>query len=114
MEHPVDVVLGTCLIVLNLTAFFTYGWDEFRAKGGEWRVPEAHPAGAGFLGGGVGALLRGCECFITRPAKPSLAEASRRLCCCGCCCWRDWQFKWECCRFDGDFFEKIYKILRFC
>ena len=40
MEHPVDVVLGTCLIVLNLTAFFTYGWDTCRAKKGQWRVPE--------------------------------------------------------------------------
>lgn len=35
MEHPVDVVLGACLIVLNLTAFFTYGWDKCRAKKGQ-------------------------------------------------------------------------------
>ena len=57
MEHPVDVVLGTCLIVLNLTAFFTYGWDKCRAKKGQWRVPEHTLLALAFAGGGVGALL---------------------------------------------------------
>ena len=57
MEHPVDVVLGTCLIVLNLTAFFTYGWDKCRAKKGQWRVPEHTLLALAFVGGGVGALL---------------------------------------------------------
>ena len=57
MGHPVDVVLGACLIVLNLTAFFTYGWDKCRAKKGQWRVPEHTLLALAFAGGGVGALL---------------------------------------------------------
>lgn len=57
MEHPVDVVLGACLIVLNLTAFFAYGWDKCRAKKGQWRVPEHTLLALAFAGGGVGALL---------------------------------------------------------
>lgn len=57
MEHPVEVVLGACLIVLNLTAFFTYGWDKCRAKKGQWRVPEHTLLALACAGGGVGALL---------------------------------------------------------
>ena len=77
MEHPVDVVLGTCLIVLNLTAFFTYGWDKCRAKKGQWRVPEHTLLALAFVGGGVGALL-GMRVFHhkTRNAKFRLGVAA--------------------------------------
>ena len=72
MEHPVDVVLGACLIVLNLTAFFTYGWDKCRAKKGQWRVPEHTLLALAFAGGGVGALL-GMRVFHHKTRKTQVS-----------------------------------------
>ena len=57
MEHRIAVALGVYLLVLNLAAFFTYGWDKWKARRNQWRVPEHTLLAVTFAGGGVGALL---------------------------------------------------------
>ena len=70
MEHRIAVALGVYLLVLNLAAFFTYGWDKWKARWNQWRVPEHTLLALAFAGGGVGALL-GMRVFHhkTRKAK---------------------------------------------
>lgn len=57
MEHRIAVALGVYLLVLNLAVFFTYGWDKWKARRNQWRVPEHTLLALTFAGGGVGALL---------------------------------------------------------
>lgn len=57
MEHKIVLALGVYLLVLNLAAFFTYGWDKRKARQNQWRVPEHTLLALAFAGGSVGALL---------------------------------------------------------
>lgn len=78
MEHRIAVALGVYLLVLNLAAFFTYGWDKWKARRNQWRVPEHTLLALTFAGGGVGALL-GMRVFHhkTRKAKFRLGVPGR-------------------------------------
>lgn len=45
------------LLVINITTFFTYGVDKWKAKKSKWRIPEATLLWLAVVGGSVGALL---------------------------------------------------------
>jgi len=51
-----DIVF-ICLIIVNIVTFFVYGIDKWKAKNGEWRIPEATLLGMAVVGGGLGAWL---------------------------------------------------------
>jgi len=44
-------------LIINVVTFFVWGFDKFRARLQQWRVPEKTLYGLIILGGGVGALL---------------------------------------------------------
>lgn len=46
-----------CYLIWNVGIFFLYGYDKLQAKRHAWRVPEKVLLLAGFLGGGVGAIV---------------------------------------------------------
>lgn len=70
MRRPIALAVLCYLLVLNLAAFFIYGWDKRKAKHEQWRVPEHTLLALAFAGGGLGALL-GMRVFHhkTRKAK---------------------------------------------
>jgi uncharacterized membrane protein YsdA (DUF1294 family) len=43
-------------LTINIITFAVWGYDKFRSKLNQWRVPEKSLVGLIFLGGGVGAL----------------------------------------------------------
>lgn len=64
---------GIYLIVMNVIAFFAFGWDKRKAKKGDWRISEKQLLYFVLLGGSVGALV-GMKIFHhkTRKKKFSL------------------------------------------
>ena len=58
------------IIVVNIVAFFMYGFDKQRAERGGWRVPEASLHMASLIGGSIGAYL-GMKNFRHKTKKGS-------------------------------------------
>jgi uncharacterized membrane protein YsdA (DUF1294 family) len=56
-------------IIITLITFLVWGFDKFRAKFQQWRVPEKTLFGLIILGGGAGALL-GISVFRHKTRKP--------------------------------------------
>lgn len=51
----IDIVI-VYYLVINIITFSVWGYDKFRSKFNQWRVPEKSLFVLIFLGGGVGAL----------------------------------------------------------
>ena len=51
-----SVGLTIYLLLVNAAAFLAFGEDKRRAKGREWRIPEATLMGLAAAGGSLGAL----------------------------------------------------------
>lgn len=45
------------LLIINITTFFTYGIDKWKAKKSKWRIREASLLALAVLGGSIGAWL---------------------------------------------------------
>lgn len=56
MLHSMTQYLLPAMFIWNITVFFLYAMDKFRARHGGWRVSEKSLLLCGFLGGGVGAM----------------------------------------------------------
>lgn len=56
------------LLLINLIAFFAYGWDKRAAKAGRRRIPEKTLLGLAAVGGAIGALL-GMKAFHHKTKK---------------------------------------------
>ncbi len=56
METLIKFIL-IYLLIINITTFFTYGVDKWKAKKSKWRIPEATLLWLAVAGGSVGALL---------------------------------------------------------
>lgn len=50
-----QTALAIYLILINLTAFISYGLDKRRAKSGAWRIPERTLILLAAVGGSIGA-----------------------------------------------------------
>lgn len=61
--------MGSYYIIITLITFLVWGFDKFRAKFQQWRVPEKTLFGLIILGGGIGALL-GISVFRHKTRKP--------------------------------------------
>lgn len=57
------------LVVMNITAFVTYGIDKSRAKRGDWRVSEKTLILLSLFGGSIGALC-GMRVFRHKTLHP--------------------------------------------
>ena len=62
-------------LVINGITFFVWGFDKFRAKLQQWRIPENTLYALIILGGGVGALL-GMTIFRHKTRKPKFKVIS--------------------------------------
>jgi len=62
-------------LVINGITFFVWGFDKFRAKLQQWRIPENTLYALIILGGGVGALL-GMTVFRHKTRKPKFKVIS--------------------------------------
>ena len=51
------VIICTVISVINVLTFVVYGWDKWRAKHEQWRVPESTLLVMAILGGAFGAWL---------------------------------------------------------
>lgn len=45
------------IISINITAFFIYALDKFKAKKKSWRIPEIQLISIGLIGGAVGSII---------------------------------------------------------
>ncbi len=59
----------TYYLLLNIFSFILWGYDKFRARFHQWRVPEKTLLGLIILGGGIGAIL-GMAIFHHKTRKP--------------------------------------------
>ena len=50
-----NIILGY-LLAVNITSFFLYGIDKYKAKKGKWRISEATLLTMAAIGGSIGAL----------------------------------------------------------
>lgn len=50
-------LLFITLVAMNIVAFIMYGIDKYKAKQGEWRIPESTLLLLALLGGSIGALV---------------------------------------------------------
>lgn len=73
MKEQLLMFIGIYFIVMNIIAFFAFGWDKRKAKKGDWRISEKQLLYFALLGGSVGALV-GMKTFHhkTRKKKFSL------------------------------------------
>lgn len=62
-------------LVINIITFLIWGFDKFRAKLQQWRIPEKTLFGLIILGGGVGALF-GMTVFRHKTRKPQFKVVS--------------------------------------
>jgi uncharacterized membrane protein YsdA (DUF1294 family) len=62
-------------IILTFITFLVWGFDKFRAKFQQWRVPEKSLYGLILLGGGIGALA-GMAVFRHKTRKPHFKIAA--------------------------------------
>ena len=51
----INIILGY-LLAVNITSFFLYGIDKYKAKKGKWRISEATLLTMAAIGGSIGAL----------------------------------------------------------
>ena len=49
-----NIILGY-LLAVNITSFFLYGIDKYKAKKGKWRISEATLLTMAAIGGSIGA-----------------------------------------------------------
>lgn len=56
MEQGHGFIFGY-LVVINIMAFFLYGWDKFCAVKNKWRVPEKTLLVSAIVGGSLGAFV---------------------------------------------------------
>ena len=49
--------MGIFYLLINGITFLVWGFDKFRAKFQQWRIPEKTLYGLIILGGGIGALI---------------------------------------------------------
>ena len=45
------------LFAINIVSFFLYGIDKYKAKKGQWRIPEATLLMIAVIGGSIGAWV---------------------------------------------------------
>jgi uncharacterized membrane protein YsdA (DUF1294 family) len=64
----IDYLL-TYYLAINIIIFAVWGYDKFRSKFNQWRVPEKTLYGFILLGGGLGALA-GMVVFRHKTRKP--------------------------------------------
>ena len=57
------------LFCINIVTFFVYGMDKWKAKKGQYRIPEKTLFFLATIGGGVGALVGMCF-FRHKTKKP--------------------------------------------
>jgi uncharacterized membrane protein YsdA (DUF1294 family) len=62
-------------LLINLITLIIWGFDKFRAKFQQWRVPEKTLYGLIMLGGGIGALA-GIIAFRHKTRKPQFKIAA--------------------------------------
>lgn len=62
-----NVIIYAC--VINVIAFFMYGFDKQKAKRRQWRIPESTLLGVAVIGGSIGAFL-GMQIFRHKTKKP--------------------------------------------
>ncbi len=62
-----NVIIYAC--VINVIAFFMYGFDKQKAKCRQWRIPESTLLGVAVIGGSIGAFL-GMQIFRHKTKKP--------------------------------------------
>lgn len=58
------------LIIINLTAFFVFGIDKYKAQKNKWRIPEKVLFILSAIGGSAGALA-GMYTFRHKTKKPA-------------------------------------------
>ena len=51
-----NIIFGY-LLVVNITSFFLYGIDKYKAKKGKWRISEATLLLMAVIGGSIGAWV---------------------------------------------------------
>ena len=51
-----NIILGY-LLAVNITSFFLYGIDKYKAKKGKWRISEATLLMIAVIGGSIGAWV---------------------------------------------------------
>ena len=66
MNHPYII---TAIIIINVIAFLTYGYDKRRAQKNKWRIQEKTLILLALLGGSPGALL-GMQIFRHKTRNP--------------------------------------------
>jgi uncharacterized membrane protein YsdA (DUF1294 family) len=67
--------MGSYYIIITIITFLVWGFDKFRAKFQQWRVPEKTLYGLIIFGGGVGALA-GMTTFRHKTRKPQFKITS--------------------------------------
>lgn len=67
--------MATYYLLINLITLIIWGFDKFRAKFQQWRVPEKTLYGLIMLGGGMGALA-GMTAFRHKTRKPQFKFAA--------------------------------------
>lgn len=56
------------LVIINVIAFFTFGWDKRKAKKDQWRTPEKKLMHLAVIGGSIGAMI-GMKVFHHKTRK---------------------------------------------
>ena len=67
--------MASYYLIITLITFLVWGFDKFRAKVQQWRVPEKTLYGLILLGGGIGALS-GIAVFRHKTRKPQFKIAA--------------------------------------
>ena len=62
-------ILGYWLLISGAIGFIAMGVDKARARGGEWRIPEATLLAISLVGGSLGAAV-GAVVFHHKTSKP--------------------------------------------
>ncbi len=62
------MIILAVLVIINIVAFISYGWDKYKAKNDKWRTPEATLIALAFFGP-FGAAA-GMQIFKHKTRKP--------------------------------------------
>lgn len=49
--------ISIIIVIINIVTFIIYGIDKYKAKKGQWRIPENSLIGLAIIGGSIGAYL---------------------------------------------------------